>query len=100
MEKQAFSKILKHRRWAFIVCLVIFLFGMYHLLTDTFREEEKDLRRQFREFVKEKFPDQTADFYKSIGLFYYKADQGEIGKPDPNRKTAVLIHGLDDPGKV
>ena len=100
MEKQAFLKILKHRRWAFIVCLVIFLFGMYHLLTDTFQEEEKDLRRQFRKFVKEKFPDQTADFYKSIGIFPYLTDSQEAGEPDLNRNNAVLIHGLDDPGKV
>jgi len=100
MDKQKLSNIFKQRRWALIVCLVVFLFGMYHLVTNTFREEEKELRRQFRELVKDKFPDQTADFYQTIGLFYFGADQGAPTAADPNRKTVVLIHGLDDPGKV
>ena len=87
--------ITKHKRWVLIVCLVIFIFGMWHLFTSIFREEEKELRRKLRQTVKETFPQQADEFSKTIGLFYYGAEP-----VDPVRKSVVLIHGLDDPGRV
>ena len=38
------------------------LIGLWQLFTNLYREEEKELRRQLRETVKEKFPEQTAQF--------------------------------------
>jgi pimeloyl-ACP methyl ester carboxylesterase len=89
------SKIGRRRRWVWIVCAAVFIFGLLHLLSNTFREEEKQLRRQLRETVKEQFPEQTAQYSKTIGLFAY-----EDAAVDPDRKSVVLIHGLDDPGRV
>jgi pimeloyl-ACP methyl ester carboxylesterase len=87
--------IIKHKRWVWIVCLVIFVFGLWHLFTSIFGEEEKELRRQLRLTIKETFPEQAAEFSKTVGLFHYGDDA-----VDPNRKSVVLIHGLDDPGLV
>ncbi|MGB3648623.1 MAG: alpha/beta fold hydrolase, partial [Desulfobulbales bacterium] len=46
------------------------------------------------------FPEKAAEFSQTFGLFLFEKDrelpQGEILA----RKTVVLIHGLDDPGKV
>jgi pimeloyl-ACP methyl ester carboxylesterase len=65
-----------------------------------YQEDEKQVRRQIRETVKEKFPEQAAKFSQTFGLFYFEADSSTTHKPNLDRKSVVLIHGLDDPGKV
>ncbi|MGD8343638.1 MAG: alpha/beta fold hydrolase, partial [Desulfobacterales bacterium] len=74
--------------------------GLWQLITSFYLEEEKELRRQLRETVKEKFPEQTARFTESFGLFYFEMDGKASGGLDADQKTIVLIHGLDDPGRV
>ena len=73
---------------------------MWQLFTNIYREEEKELRRQLRETVKENFPEQTAKFFQTFGLFYFEADPEAPGRGTPDRKSVVLVHGLDDPGEV
>jgi len=46
------------------------------VFANLYREEEKQLRRQLRESIKEKIPKQTAEFSKTIGLFFFEADRG------------------------
>ena len=70
------------------------------MFANLYREEEKELRRQLRETVKEKFPEQAAEFSKTFGLFLFEADREVPPGVDPGRKSVVLIHGLDDPGEV
>jgi pimeloyl-ACP methyl ester carboxylesterase len=65
-----------------------------------FSEEEKTLRRQLRKAVEQKFPDQAAIVANSYGLHQF-----ESTPPVPQGHTrlypaVILIHGLDDPGKV
>ena len=95
-----FLKISKQRRWLWIVCLAIVLVGLWELFTNIYREEEKELRRQLRETVKEKFPEQAAEFSKTFGLFFFEGDQEALSQVDLERKSVVLVHGLDDPGQV
>jgi pimeloyl-ACP methyl ester carboxylesterase len=83
-----------------MVCLAIVLVGLWQLFTGIYREEEKELRRQLRETVKEKFPEQTAQFSRTIGLFFFEADREAPRGAAADRKSVVLIHGLDDPGQV
>jgi pimeloyl-ACP methyl ester carboxylesterase len=70
------------------------------LFANIYREEEKELRRQLRETVKEKFPDQAAELSKTFGLFFFEGDRETPGGVAPDRKSVVLVHGLDDPGQV
>jgi pimeloyl-ACP methyl ester carboxylesterase len=91
---------IKKKRWPWVIGGILLLIGMWQLFTNFYGEEEKELRRQLRETVKERFPEQTAKISQTFGLFYFEADRGVPGEMAPNRKTAVLIHGLDDPGKV
>ena len=90
----------KHRRWLLAVVLLAVLIGLGQILLDNYREEEKSLRQRFRKAVAEKFPEQAAKVYATFGLRPYskkpfsQAAGGDVG-PD-----IVLIHGLDDPGKI
>lgn len=90
----------RRRRWLWMVGLAILLGGLWQLVTDPYREEEKELRTQIRDAVKERFPEETAEFSKSFGLVRFEVD-GEVcagGASGPG--SVVLVHGLDDPGKV
>ena len=73
---------------------------VWQVVTNLYREEDKELRRQLRQSVKEKFPGQTAEFSKTFGIFPYEADQEASDRMPDGRQSIVLIHGLDDPGKV
>jgi len=90
----------KKRRWPWIIATILLLIGLWQLIADQYREEEKQLRRQLRETVKEKFPEQTAEFSKIFRLFLFKGGQDGSAEGIPGRKSVVLIHGLDDPGQV
>lgn len=79
---------------------MIVIVAMWHLVTNAYREKEKSIRSRFRESVKETFPDQSNKFLQSLGLFYYDTDQ-KVAEVSPKGQDAIiLIHGLDDPGKV
>ncbi|NNG01913.1 MAG: alpha/beta fold hydrolase [Desulfobacteraceae bacterium] len=64
-----------------------------------FPEQEKGLRTQFRESVAKWFPNQTETVVQHFGLHYYNDEHADPAASTVNR-AAVLIHGLDDPGKV
>jgi len=100
MEKQNKPTAIRHRRWVVIICLAVFLVGMWQLFAGHYGEEEKELRRQLRETVKKTFPEQTAKFSASFGLSFVEGDGAEPRALSLDRNTVVLIHGLDDPGLV
>ena len=57
------NKKTKKRRWLWAIGGILLLLGLWQLLTSAYREQEKELRRQLRQTVKEKFPEQTAKFF-------------------------------------
>ena len=69
-------------------------------MTHLYRDEEKELRTQVRTAVKEAFPEQKEKYAETIGLFRYGAEPPAGVGQAPNRGAVVLVHGLDDPGKV
>jgi pimeloyl-ACP methyl ester carboxylesterase len=91
---------IKKRRWPWVIGGILLLVGLWQLFTSIYREEEKELRRQLRETVKENFPEQTARFSQTIGLFFFETDRKTPRGAAADRKSVVLIHGLDDPGQV
>jgi pimeloyl-ACP methyl ester carboxylesterase len=94
------NKRIPKRRWPWIIGGVLLVVGLWQLVADHYQEEEKQLRRQLRETVKEKFPEQTARLNETFGLFYFDADGEGPGRVDVDHPPVVLIHGLDDPGQV
>jgi len=87
-------------KWVLFIGAAVLLTSLWFTLTIFFIEEEKKLRRQLRETVKETFPQQTAEYSKTVGLFYFNQKKNKQDEVDLSRKSVVLVHGLDDPGKV
>ena len=56
------NKWIKKKRWPWVIGGILLLIGLWQLFTNLYGEEEKELRRQLRETVKEKFPEETAEF--------------------------------------
>lgn len=90
----------KKRPWLWAIGFILLLLGLWQFASNTYREEEKELRSQIRKTVKEMFPEKAAEFSQTFGLFLFEADRELPQSEILGRKTVVLIHGLDDPGKV
>jgi pimeloyl-ACP methyl ester carboxylesterase len=90
----------KKRLWPWVIGSIFLLLGLWQFFSNTYREEEKELRTQIRKTVKEMFPEKAAAFSHTFGLFLFEADRELPHEEILGRKTVVLIHGLDDPGKV
>ena len=88
------------RRWPWVIAGILLVIGLWQLFANLYREEEKQLRRQLRETVKEKFPEQAAEFSKTFGLFFFETDREATRGGAADHKSVVLVHGLDDPGQV
>ncbi len=86
----------RRRRWARVLGLFVLLGGLWFLLTDVYREEDKALRTQLREAVTERFPEEASEFSQTFGLVPFEPDREGAA----SRGAVVLVHGLDDPGKV
>lgn len=74
--------------------------GLYQLVTHFYQDEEKALRSSIRSAVTEAFPGHAEEFSETIGLFQHGADPATEYTEDDAGSSVVLIHGLDDPGKV
>ena len=94
------NKKINKKLWPWIIGLVLLLFGVWQFFSNTYKEEEKVLRTQIRKTVKEMFPRKAAEFSQTFGLFLFEEDREFSKEEILARKTVVLIHGLDDPGKV
>ena len=91
---------MKRKHWLLMLACLLLLIGVWHLVTSVFREEEKQIRTRLRETVKERFPEQTAEYFQTFGLFRFAIGRESTGAPSTSGKAVVLVHGLDDPGKV
>jgi pimeloyl-ACP methyl ester carboxylesterase len=88
------------QRWPWIVVAVLLLIGLWQVFTNLYKEEEKTLRSRVRETVKAKFPEQAAEFAQTIGLFHFNTGKQVSDVTGQFNRSVVLVHGLDDPGKV
>ena len=84
------NKQAKKRRWLWVIGGVLLFIGLWQLVANFYLEEEKELRRQLRETIKERFPDQTAQIYKTFGLFPFKGN-----REDAASQASVQIFGLE-----
>lgn len=88
------------KRWLWIIGVGLLCIGLWNLFTNLHLEKEKELRQQFRERVIENFPAHASQFTETMGLFPYESDSPVNKEVHSTGKTVVLVHGLDDPGKV
>ncbi len=81
----------------------IILFAVIISMLQAFRhfygEEERRIRTQVREIVKKQYPEATDQIMETYGLKHY--DQSEPSLyPVSQNMDVILVHGLDEPGKV
>jgi pimeloyl-ACP methyl ester carboxylesterase len=89
----------QRRRWLWSIGGILLLAGLWNAGAHFFPEGEKTLRRRFREAVIVRLPERAQRYFQSIGLVYHGMDR-RIRKGTAPRSAVVLVHGLDDPGKV
>ncbi len=83
---------MKKKFIAFLI--VFFLLATGWQVTRSFwTEEEKELRTQIRNSLEQQFTDEIKQSKKRFGLKAFNPHRAEA-------RHIVLIHGLDDPGKV
>ena len=58
------------------------------------------MRKAFREMVQEAFPEQSAQVSGSFGIRPFEVPEGLPDNQQNPPRHVVLIHGVDDPGKV
>lgn len=90
----------KRWRWLIYVAAAAVLWAALALVINRFPEAEKELRREIRSAVEQGFPQQAAEVAKSFGLTHDGGESAVSQKNQPAAPSLVLIHGLDDPGKV
>ncbi len=83
-----------------ITGLAVLLLILWQLQSTTNTENNKQLRSQIRQKIVTTFPEEAKLFSQTIGLFSYGAAPELAVSLDLNRPSVVLVHGLDDPGKV
>lgn len=64
-----------------------------------FREEERRIRTHIREIVKKEYPEAVNQLKATYGLKHFEQPKTSV-KPDAQTSPVILVHGLDEPGKV
>jgi pimeloyl-ACP methyl ester carboxylesterase len=82
--------MMKRIRW--ILLLGVLLLS-WQLLRAGFPEEEREVRSQLRESLAEVFPGLAQQASERFGI-------RRLGVPRGSRPEVLLLHGLDDPGRV
>ena len=90
----------RNRRWLIYIGVIVGFLIALEFVFDFFPEENKELRRGFRTAVENTFPQQAKKIRQTFGLTRYAESSGGSFGVNSNNPSVVLIHGLDDPGKV
>ena len=100
MEKKILKSKRRKKRFLILFAVLVAIVIAWQLFSDFFGEEEKAIRKGFREAVQEVFPEQTAKVSDWFGIRPFKSPDVISEKQRELGRNVVLIHGLDDPGKV
>lgn len=88
---------LKRRRWLRWAGILILIFVLIQVVRSFIPDEEKQARVVLHHAVKQAFPKAVKTLEPFYGIHPYS---GSTAAGSPAGKTAILIHGLDDPGLV
>jgi pimeloyl-ACP methyl ester carboxylesterase len=87
------------RFWIVLVIVSLVAVAGLHILREMYLEKERRIRLQFREAMKRKYPEKASQMRSLYGL--KPANGRDLEEWTKNRNPEViLVHGLDDPGKV
>ncbi|MBW2201310.1 MAG: acetyltransferase [Deltaproteobacteria bacterium] len=92
-------KIGKRNLWIRLILLGIALIVVIQVVRYIFREEERRTRIYIREAIKKKYPQAVNQLKATHGLRPFEQPIPSL-KPDAHKSEVILLHGLDDPGKI
>jgi pimeloyl-ACP methyl ester carboxylesterase len=92
-------KIDKKYLWIILIVLSITLVLVIQVVRHSLREEERQVRIQIRQAVKNKFPEAVKRVKATYGLRPFELPELSE-KRDAQTTEIILLHGLDEPGKV
>ncbi len=81
----------------FILCLLII--AVLQILRHFYGEEERKVRTQVRDAIKEQYPEAADELMARYGLKPYEKPDS-TANDNTNGPAVILVHGLDEPGKV
>lgn len=89
----------KRNLWLTAILILAVLFVGLQVIRDIFREEERRVRSDVRNAIKDAYPEEVKRLKAAYGLEPFESSAPSVPHAAP-KATVVLIHGLDDPGKV
>lgn len=89
----------KSHKWIVFVVGVVVLLAVIQVVRHFYREEERNARIRLRQAIMAEFPETVSALKANFGLRSL-ARPGGMEESDASRGTVVLVHGLDDPGKI
>ena len=85
--------------WIILIVLSITLVVVIQVARHFFREEERQIRTHIREAVKKEYPEAVNQLKAMYGLKPFEQPKTSV-KPDAQTSAVILVHGLDEPGKI
>ena len=82
-----------------LILLCITLIVVMQVVRHFFREEERQTRVHIREAVKKKYPEAVKRLKATYGLRPFDRPKPSV-KRDVQTTEVILVHGLDEPGKI
>ncbi len=92
-------KITKKNKWFFLFALCFTLVVVTQVFRHYFIEEERQTRINFREAVLKQYPEAAGKLNATYGLRPF-TQTPPVVKHDKQATHIILVHGLDEPGKV
>lgn len=92
-------KMRRNHRWLFFIVGAVVLIGTIQIARHIFREEEREARIRVRQTIMEEFPDAVREITAAYGLRPFATPSGPSSS-GASRSVVILVHGLDDPGRV
>ncbi len=89
----------KRKIWLWILLTCFTFWVIVHIGRSFFLEEERQARIEVREAIIKKYPDAAQKINNTFGIKLFNSKK-PVPKPQNQRGDIVLIHGLDEPGKV
>jgi pimeloyl-ACP methyl ester carboxylesterase len=87
------------RKWLLTIAACISVVAVIQIIRHHWRPEERRLRSALRESVQSAYPDTVKELSRAFGLRPYKSSP-PAGGTDGAVRRVLLVHGVDDPGKV
>jgi len=89
----------KQKLWLTAILILAVLFVGVQVIRNLFREAERRVRSDVRNAIEDAYPEEVKRLKAAYGLEPFESADPSVPHA-ASKATVVLIHGLDDPGKV